>query len=139
MNPSPEPGPLLIAEDDPFDLALLKNALSLLGIEHPILSFASGIELLRFLDPAPVARIARPNPALLLLDLKMPGIDGYGVIAAIRQNSRLARLPIVVITGLEAPEELNRALDLGADECVSSIVTCRRSDVDLVLSPSNGK
>lgn len=115
---SAQPGAILIAEDDPFDLALLTNALSLLQVDHPVVAFGSGMALLRYLDPAPAARLGRPAPILLLLDLKMPGIDGFAVIAEIRQHGCFDPLPIVVVTGLESPREIDRALKLGADECL---------------------
>ncbi len=111
-------GPILIAEDDPFDLTLLTNALSLLQVENPVVAFGSGMALLRYLDPAPAARLGRPTPVVLLLDLKMPGIDGFAAIAEIRKHGCFDRLPIVVITGLESPREIDRALELGADECL---------------------
>lgn len=115
---SAQPGSILVAEDDPFDLALLTNALSLLQVDNPVIAFGSGMALLRYLDPAPAARIGRPAPILLLLDLKMPGIDGFGVIAQIRRHGCFDRLPIVVVTGLESPREIEHALELGADECL---------------------
>jgi CheY-like chemotaxis protein len=117
-HPTAPVGPILIAEDDPLDLTLLTNTLSLLDVEAPVATFGSGAAVLRYLDPAPAARIGRPPPILLLLDLKMPGIDGFEVISEIRRRGCFDDLPIVVVTGLESPKEVNRALELGADECL---------------------
>jgi CheY-like chemotaxis protein len=53
---------------------------------------------------------------VLLLDLKMPGMDGFGVLAWIRkEESGVSRLPVVVFTSSEEPEDINRAYDLGAN------------------------
>jgi CheY-like chemotaxis protein len=109
------PRPILIAEDDPFDLTLLKNTLSVLEISNPVLSFSDGADVIRYLDPAPAARVVHGLPALLLLDLKMQEMDGFAVIETLRQHACFAELPIVAITGLASPREIARALKLGAN------------------------
>jgi two-component system, sensor histidine kinase and response regulator len=109
---------IFVVEDDPFDLALLKNALSMLGVDDPVIAFSDGAALIHYLDPAPAIRVnhASTKPGIILLDLKMPGMDGFEVIERLRQHPWYANIPIIVISGLTSPKEIARAMELGADD-----------------------
>jgi CheY-like chemotaxis protein len=120
MITAAQPSVILIAEDDPFDVLLLQNALSAAGLDNPVRVFENGAELLAYLDPAPALRLQReaPLPKILFLDLRMPLVDGFDVIAEIRRHARWASLRIVVVSGTPDPGDASRALELGADDFV---------------------
>lgn len=120
MSREQTPSPIVIAEDDPFDVLLLKNSLSALGIPNPVVVFDNGADLLTYLDPALAVRVQRASlpPQVLFLDLKMPIIDGFAVIASIRKHPVWAALRIIVVSGTIDPKDAERAFSLGADEFV---------------------
>lgn len=94
---------LLIIDDDRNLTALLKEYLELKKFEVLVVnSGAAGIEAAR-----------QMNPEVILLDLMMPGIDGWQVCAAIRVFSQC---PILIFSGVVNPEMITRALDVGADD-----------------------
>jgi CheY-like chemotaxis protein len=114
-----EPSPaVFVVEDDPFDLMLLQNTLSMAGVDNPVMTFSDGAALIHYLDPAPAIRVAHGDtkPGVILLDLKMPGMDGFAVIEWLRQQTWYADIPIIVISGLTSPQEIARAMELGADD-----------------------
>lgn len=63
-------------------------------------------------------KIISEHPNLIILDLSMPGIDGYGVIDFVRQSPELSHLKIIVLSGLDI-FELNAAVEIGADDALS--------------------
>jgi CheY-like chemotaxis protein len=86
---------VLIADDDEDTLMLLREALRNNGL---------GLRTTRRGDRAlQLAQMIRP--ALLLLDLNMPGLDGYEVLKALREDERTADIPVIVMTGTVGPEE----------------------------------
>jgi two-component system response regulator len=110
---------ILIIDDSEDDILLTKMVLSKLGRKIRIESASTGEEALRFL------RSGTELPALVLLDLKMPGMDGIDVLRAIRADQRLCPLPVIIVThsDLESDKEasftsgansfLNKSVDLG--------------------------
>jgi CheY-like chemotaxis protein len=119
MHAEPSLSPILVAEDDPFDVLLLKNSLSVLGLANPVVTFDNGAELLRYLDPALAVRVQRGSPpGVLFLDLKLARVNGFEVIAAVRDQSVWSALKIVVLSGASDPADAQRAIWLGADEFV---------------------
>jgi CheY-like chemotaxis protein len=106
--------PILITDDDADDAYLLQLRLRKAGVPNPILVFRDGEELLRYFakaNPWPEAK-----PFVLLLDLKMPLVDGFDVLAAVRTEARLRALPVVAITSSTRAEDRDRAIVAGADE-----------------------
>jgi CheY-like chemotaxis protein len=97
---------VLLADDDPAWIALAETVLR----HHHVVCCAAttGVEALRF------ARELLPD--LLVLDLNMPGMDGFAVLHTIRQEPRLAHLPVVLLTGCNQALEVNRASALHADD-----------------------
>lgn len=95
---------ILIVDDEGELLVLLKATLELRGFEVMITSDAveAGIEL-----------EARP-PALILMDLKMPGIDGFKTCEAIKRNHATKDIPIIVISALNDEESIEKAYRIGA-------------------------
>jgi class 3 adenylate cyclase len=103
---------ILVVDDAPRNVKLLGDLLAAAGYE--VLAAASGAEAL--------ARIAADRPDLVLLDVVMPGMSGYDVCRAIRDEPATAMLPVVMVTALDASEERVRGLEAGADDFVSKPV-----------------
>ena len=100
------PAPILIIEDDPVMIAFLDEYLSN--------DFSTTVES----DATSALRKlgGREHPALVILDLWMPGMDGFSFLASVRANAAHDRLPILVLSGSERSEDRVRAFELGADD-----------------------
>ena len=108
---------MLFVDDDPDWIDLFRMALERAGVPDAVTGLRNGEEAIRYLrGEGPYAnRAAHPLPKLVLLDLRLPGMHGFEVLQWIRRQPKLARLPIVVITGMEAPDDVRRAHELGAN------------------------
>jgi len=108
---------VLVAEDNPNDVLLLKYSVARAGIESRITFVRDGEEVLSYLkgEGEFADRKAHPYPELLLLDLKMPRLDGFDVLAWIRQQPTFKRLLIIVLTSSTQEKDINRAYDLGVN------------------------
>jgi two-component system response regulator len=103
------PGTVLLVEDDDDDADLLVRAFRGAAIAAPIVRANDGVEALDYLFArgAHAGRDAADLPAVVLLDLKLPRVDGFGVLAALRADPRTEHLPVVVLTSSD--EERDRA------------------------------
>lgn len=120
--PLESPAPLiLVAEDDPDDAFFTRRALELVGVPHRLFLASDGIQTIQYLSgTGPFAdRKLYPPPALLLLDLKMPVVDGFAVLRWVQAKAELERLPVIVLTGCLRESELKQALQMGADACMA--------------------
>jgi class 3 adenylate cyclase len=108
-GPAASPATILVVDDAPLNVRLLDDVLTKHG--YRVITAATGEEGLARLDAEPVD--------LVLLDVLMPGLDGYEVCAAIRTRPGLEALPVVMVTSLDAREERIRGLDAGADDFVT--------------------
>ncbi|HLH52187.1 MAG TPA: response regulator [Verrucomicrobiae bacterium] len=107
---------ILLVEDEPDDVALVKRAFERAGVAYPLHPVSSGMEAIAYLngDPPYFDRARYPFPALVLLDLKMPRTDGFEVLRWIRHQAKLVDLPVVVLTGSNEIRDANAAYQLGA-------------------------
>jgi CheY-like chemotaxis protein len=114
MNKS---GHILVAEDDPTDAYFFQRAFSRAGIEVTLHFVRDGQEVLDYLlgEGQFVDRATHPLPQLLLLDLKMPRMDGFDVLQWVRRQSRFIALQIVIFSSSEQAKDINRAYGLGAN------------------------
>jgi signal transduction histidine kinase len=103
---------LLIVDDDP---TARQVAQAILSQDMYTFRHASGGEVA-------LSQIDEQEPDLVLLDVMMPGIDGFEVCRRIRQRKTRAYLPIMMITALDSPKDLARGLDAGADDFISKPV-----------------
>jgi CheY-like chemotaxis protein len=108
---------VLIAEDDPSDVFFLKRAFVLAGVPAVLTFVRDGQEAIDYLEGESryADRKAYPLPDLMLLDLKMPRLDGFDVLNWLRQQPGLKRLLVTVLTSSDQPQDINRAYDLGAN------------------------
>ncbi len=107
-------GVILIAEDDEGHFELIKRTLQRAGVCNEILRFADGQETLDFLFIKGDGLKREPNREyLLLLDIRMPKIDGIEVLEKIKQDPNLKKIPVVMLTTTDDPVTIERCHDLG--------------------------
>src|SRR5512144_157541 len=100
---------VLVADDEPYVVLAITEVLE--GLPASVLTAHDGEEALR------LARNERPD--LILLDVKMPGLDGFQVATALKKDPATAGIPLVFFSALGAPGEKIRGLELGADDYVT--------------------
>jgi CheY-like chemotaxis protein len=108
---------VLMAEDNEHDIIATKRAWKKHHITNPLHIVPNGEECLDFLNRRGIYQglEAIPRPGLLLLDINMPKMDGLQVLRTIRNDSRLRRLPVIMLTTSRAEEDRLRSYDLGAN------------------------
>lgn len=103
---------ILLVDDDPDDVFMTKRLLLKAGVRNGIVALSNGQEALDYLKGVCAAG---PRPCLLLLDLKLPRVDGFTVLNWIRQQRPLRGLKVVILSGSDEPRDRQRAHALGAD------------------------
>src|SRR5690348_7235194 len=108
---------ILLAEDDPNDVMLLQRAFQKAGLRDRLKIVRDGEQAIDYLAGRGeyADREQFPQPFMLLLDLKMPGTDGFEVLQWVRAESSLKRLLVVVLTSSNLQADVDRAYDLGAN------------------------
>ncbi|HET7624391.1 MAG TPA: response regulator [Verrucomicrobiae bacterium] len=111
---------ILIADDSVEDVFILERAIQKAGINVSIIKAGDGQEAVDYLSGkgAFENRSAHPLPHLLLLDLKMPKMDGFDVLCWLQRQPTLKRLPVTVLTSSNQDEDVDKAYDLGANSYV---------------------
>lgn len=109
---------LLVVEDDPDALFLLKRALLKVGLRTPLQVATDGEEAVSYLSGTGhfSDRERHPLPCLILLDLKLPRKSGFEVLEWMRNQPRLRRIPVIIVTTSGEERDRRRALELGARE-----------------------
>lgn len=111
----------LLAEDNPGDVRLTQEALRESKISNNLNVVKDGVEALAFLrKEGPYADA--PTPDVVLLDLNLPKKDGREVLAEIKSDPVLKRIPVVIVTSSEAEKDILRTYDLHANCYVSKPV-----------------
>lgn len=106
--------PVLLAEDNPDDILITQRAWKKGLIKNKLYVVKDGEEALDFLYRKG-KYLDAPRPSLMLLDLKMPKIDGFEVIQMIKGDDSLKRMPIIVLTTSNRHEDVKRAYDMGCN------------------------
>lgn len=131
MNPRPS---VLLVEDNPDDEALTLRAFARNQIDCELVVARDGVEALDHLfASATPGQPPRPLPAVVLLDLKLPRIDGLEVLRRIRADSRTALMPVVVLTTSAEAIDLQQAYNLGANSFIRKPVDFERFEQMLGL------
>jgi CheY-like chemotaxis protein len=115
-----ESGHILVAEDDPTDAYFLERAFKRTGIPVTLHFVRDGQEVIDYLQGTGQFndRTRHPLPQLVLLDLKMPRLDGFDVLEWVRQQPGLNGLVMVIFSGSGEPRDINRAYGLGANSYI---------------------
>jgi two-component system cell cycle response regulator DivK len=119
---------ILIAEDNPVNRELLRELLE--GRGYEVEEACDGVQALEM--------VASTRPALLLLDLGMPKLDGFGVIRKIRADPELADLPVMAVTAYAMRGDRENILDAGFDAYLSKPVSAAllTGELDRLLNQS---
>ena len=111
--------PILLAEDRADDQLLVKRALSSKNITNPLIIANDGVEALDLLFGTGTREAEGPvRPALVLLDIKMPRVDGLEVLQRLRANEATRRLPVVMMTSSDEERDLMQSYDLGVNSYI---------------------
>lgn len=115
---------ILLVEDNPRDEALTLRALRKSNIANDVVVARDGVEALAYLfgTGAYSERDTTVMPQIILLDLKLPRVDGLQVLQEIRADKRTRRLPVVVFTSSSEEADLINSYNLGANSYVSKPV-----------------
>jgi two-component system response regulator len=110
----------LLVEDSPDDAKLTLRAFARGNILNPIVVAHDGIEALDFLFArgAYSDRADKPLPTLIILDLKLPRLDGLGVLKAMRAEEQTKLIPVVILTSSKEEEDVISCYSLGANSYV---------------------
>jgi two-component system response regulator len=111
---------VLLVEDNPDDIELARHAGDSIGVDADIVVVRDGEEALDYLFATGrhAGRAASDAPTFVILDLRLPGMGGLEVLRAIRGNPRTRRLPVVIFSASDAPEDVVNGYDLGANSFV---------------------
>ena len=111
---------ILLIEDNPDDEALTLRALKKNNIQNEVVVARDGEEALDYLFNGAGAGSGKkqPLPMVVLLDLKLPKVDGLEVLRRIRADSRTRLLPVVILTSSKEEQDLSKGYSLGANSSV---------------------
>jgi two-component system, response regulator len=111
---------ILLVEDNPDDEALTLRALTKNNIKNEVVVAHDGAEALDYLfgEGAYSGRDIRVVPQVILLDLKLPKVDGFEVLRKLRADERTKRLPVVILTSSNEEQDRISGYDLGANSYV---------------------
>ena len=111
---------ILLVEDNPDDEALTLRALARNGIKHAVQVAHDGVEALDYLlgRGEHAGRDLRQMPAVTLLDLKLPRLDGLGFLKEVRRHETTRFLPVVVLTSSKEDQDLVQSYGLGANSYI---------------------
>lgn len=110
---------IIVADDDTDDQFMLKEAFSSLNFDKEICSVENGEELLDYLNKrGKYSNGNLPVPKLILLDLNMPKIDGRQCLRMIRENKEFCKIPIIIFSTSNNPEDVSQSYELGANSYI---------------------
>lgn len=108
--------PVVVIDDEPDDIEILRRRLIAAGIANPLIAFVNGSEALAFLRSLPESPEAQfLRPCVLFLDINMPQVHGFVFLKWVRSQSSLDDVRVVVLSGSDKPQDKERAMKLGAD------------------------
>jgi CheY-like chemotaxis protein len=114
-----DPRIILMAEDNPKDVELTLEALDEFNLANQIVVVKDGVETLEYLRrEGKYSQRKSGNPAVVLLDIKMPRMDGIEVLREIRNDPSLKTLPVVMLTSSREEPDLKKCYELGANAYV---------------------
>lgn len=112
--------PVLLVEDNPEDFQAILRAFAKAGLANPIVRCEDGDDALDYLfgrgKYAPPADT--PRPGIILLDLNLPGTDGYEVLISLKKSRRLKKIPVVVLTTSRDEKDIERCYLAGASSYI---------------------
>ncbi|MFW6309585.1 MAG: response regulator [Prolixibacteraceae bacterium] len=111
---------IILAEDDEGHATLIKRNLKRSGLLNEIIHLKDGQETLDFLFKGKLEEDKVKDVAsLLLLDIKMPRVDGIEVLQKVKQDEFLKKMPVIMITTTDDPREINKCHELGCSNYIT--------------------
>jgi len=117
---------ILITEDDEGHAMLIQKNLRRAGISNSFRHFRDGQEVLDFLFGRSDEVLDEGRSYLLLLDIRMPRVDGIEVLRQIKSEESLRRMPVIMITTTDDPQEVNQCHALGCNNYITKPVDYNR-------------
>jgi two-component system response regulator len=105
-------------EDDPVDQEMIALAFKRASVENPVITVGNGQEALELLDARSKRRVS-DLPAVIILDLNMPQMDGFEFLRRVKAEERFAAIPVVVLTTSQFERDLTQSYALGASNCLT--------------------
>ncbi len=111
---------ILLVEDNPNDVELTLHAFKTANLANTIHVARDGVEAIEFLFGADSGAVAKPaaKPKLILLDLKLPRLDGHEVLKLVKNDPRTSGIPVVVLTSSSEERDVMRTYDSGANSYI---------------------
>lgn len=123
MKPDPKTVTILLADDDPDDRLLVREAFEENHLLNVVDTVEDGEELMDYLYRRGKFTEIAARPSLILLDLNMPRKSGLEALREIKEDPKLRRLPVVILTTSKAEEDIIRSYDLGVNSFIVKPVT----------------
>jgi len=110
---------ILLVEDNPNDIELTLEALAEHNLANRVVVLNDGVQAMEYLHyEGPYKNRERETPAVILLDIKMPRMDGIEVLQQIKNNSELKTIPVVMLTSSREEPDLMKCYELGVNAYV---------------------
>ncbi len=110
---------ILLVEDNPNDIELTLEALTEHNLANRVIVLNDGVQAMEYLHYEGIYKNReKENPAVILLDIKMPRMDGIEVLQAIKSNPELKRIPVVMLTSSREEPDLMKCYELGVNAYV---------------------
>ena len=112
--------PVLVIEDSAEDFTALGRAFRKHGLQNPVLRCEDGDQALEYLQGyGTSSQLPSDLPAIILLDLNMPGTDGRTVLKTLKQDPQLFKIPVIIFTTSSNNEDIEECYRLGANSYVT--------------------
>lgn len=108
---------ILLVEDDLNDIFLVKRAFKRANLSSQLQVVTDGVEAVQYLigEGKYADRRVHPMPDLIVMDLKMPRKTGLEILEWLKRDGALKRIPVVIVSSSDRPDDINRAYELGAN------------------------
>jgi len=125
--PAAQPETIVLVEDDPGHARLIARNLHRAHITSELVTLSDGQQAVDYLfKEHTYTGATHALPLLLLLDLNLPGLDGYQVLARLKADARTRHIPVIILTTTDAPQEIERCYALGCNVFVTKPVDYTR-------------
>ncbi len=118
MSTNNSPVEVVLVEDNPLDVELAQEAFRKAHIANSVRVLRDGAEALDYLLPPPAAGMEPAPPRVILLDLKLPRVDGLEVLRRLKSDERTRRVPVVVMTSSREERDVVTSYNLGANSYI---------------------
>lgn len=115
-----QPVLIMLVEDNDDHAELISDALNNTIVANRVIRFVNAESALEYLmgDKAQTTETETPLPGMIILDVKLPGIDGFEMLRRVRGNDRTRRLPVIMLTTSQRDEEIAKGYEYGANSYI---------------------